>query len=308
MTKEKKQKIAELRQAWKNHYLNKYMDMWIRNFEAEGLTEEESDFILKSFWFQGCAAAIRFEGGVLGYVPVAPQDWNVYNFPTAGVPVNNRGVPYIRQTVLRNAVIQNSEVGREEPEIVIGYARPSRKPVYESIQLLVDDLVTIQMTKRTTRLLQKIPYYLRVTPENEKKMKQALEDVFDDAEFVAMGSGDIDALSSQPTPNSTKMDEVWGDFKETTREILTSLGIDNVAEKAERLQGDEINANNAEINLNADAITKGISKWCEDVSKAFGTHISLKPRRTETKSLYEGGEEKEDDADGSKGDDSGRAE
>ena len=40
MTKEKKQKIAELRQAWKNHYLNKYMDMWIRNFEAEGLTEE----------------------------------------------------------------------------------------------------------------------------------------------------------------------------------------------------------------------------------------------------------------------------
>ena len=103
------------------------------------------------------------------------------------------------------------------------------------------------------------------------------------------------------------MDEVWGDFKETTREILTSLGIDNVAEKAERLQGDEINANNAEINLNADAITKGISKWCEDVSKAFGTRISLKPRRTETKSLYEGGEEKEDDADGSKGGDSGRA-
>ena len=308
MTKEKKQKIAELRQAWKNHYLNKYMDMWIRNFEAEGLTEEESDFILKSFWFQGCAAAIRFEGGVLGYVPVAPQDWNVYNFPTAGVPVNNRGVPYIKQTVLRNAVIQNDEVGREEPEIVIGYARPSRKPVYESIQLLVDDLVTIQMTKRTTRLLQKIPYYLRVTPENEKKMKAALEDVFDDAEFVAMGSGDIDALSSQPTPNSTKMDEVWGDFKETTREILTSLGIDNVAEKAERLQGDEINANNAEINLNADGITKGISKWCEDVSKAFGTRISLKPRRTETKSLYEGGEEKEYDPDGSKGEDSGRAE
>ena len=124
----------------------------------------------------------------------------------------------------------------------------------------------------------------------------------------AVGSGGIGALSSQPAPNATKMDEVWADFKETTREILTSLGIDNVAEKAERLQGDEINANNAEISRNADAITKGISKWCEDVSKAFGTMISLKPRRTETKSLYEGGEEKEDDADGSNGDDSGRAE
>ena len=111
MTKEKKQKIAELRQAWKKHYLNKYMDMWIRNFEAEGLTEEESDFILKSFWFQGCAAAIRFEGGVLGYVQVAPQDWNVYNFPTAGVPINNRGVPYIRQTFLRNAFLKTAKSG-----------------------------------------------------------------------------------------------------------------------------------------------------------------------------------------------------
>ena len=307
MNKDRKASIEALRKDWKNHYLNKYMDMWIRNFEPEGLTEEEADFILKSFWFQGSCAAIRFEGGVLGYVPVAPQDWNVYNFPTAGVPINNRGVPYIKQRVLRNGVIQNKDTGVEEPEIVIGYARPSRKPVYESIELLVGDLVTIQMTKRTTRLLQKVPYYLRVTPENEKKMKSALDDVFGDAEYVAMGSGDIDALSSQPTPNSTKMDEVWSDFKETTREILTSLGIDNVAEKAERLQGDEINANNAEINLNADAITKGISKWCEDVSKAFGTHISLKPRRTETKSLYEGGEEKEDDADGSKSDDSGEA-
>lgn len=69
--------------------------------------------------------------------------------------------------------------------------------------------------------------------------------------------------------------EIWN-------ECLTFLGINNAnTEKRERLITDEVEANNAHIDLSAQCMLKAREKACEQINKIFRTNISVSLRREE---------------------------
>ena len=69
--------------------------------------------------------------------------------------------------------------------------------------------------------------------------------------------------------------EIWN-------ECLTFLGINNAnTEKRERLISDEVEANNAHIDLSAQCMLKAREKACEQINEIFKTNISVSLRREE---------------------------
>lgn len=81
-------------------YVNKYYNLFMNMFEWTGVTTEEQTYIMKKLWAYGTIAAFRINNtDLLGYAPYAAYGWNMYDFPEEVTLVNERGVPFIPNTV-----------------------------------------------------------------------------------------------------------------------------------------------------------------------------------------------------------------
>lgn len=77
---------------------------------------------------------------------------------------------------------------------------------------------------------------------------------------------------------NTYIADLVQDSKRTIiNEFLTSIGINNAnTDKRERLNADEVNANNDELLVNTNRWTENLEKCCEKINRMFGIDFSMK--------------------------------
>lgn len=292
--------IARERADIKRRLYERYFNLFASSWKWEGFAREEREAIIRSLWTRGTIGALRISDELLAYVPYAPQDFNLYGTPVTAVPVPSRTAPYIPTRALSTSALRiNVARGVEEPEIVLGWAQHTLRPIKDSLVDWIDDLVEIEMAIRMNIDLQKIPFILKSTNQNEAKLRNLIQRVTYGSSMVAIGVDEVGSVDAMTTGAPYLLDKLEEQKERIEKEVLTFLGIDNLKEKPERMQGDEINANNDEININRDAILDNVKEWVRLVDEAFGTSHSVEAKTT-TRSLYEepDQEEKNDDEPG----------
>ena len=292
--------IARERADIKRRLYERYFNIFASNWKWGGFAREEREAIIRSLWTRGTIGALRISDELLAYVPYAPQDFNLYGTPVTAVPVPSRTAPYIPTRALSTSALRiNVARGVEEPEIVLGWAQHPLRPIRDSLADWVDDLVELEMAIRMNIDLQKIPFVFKCTNQNEAKLRNLIQRVTFGSSMVAIGVDEVGSVDAMTTGAPYLLDKLEEQKERIEKEVLTFLGIDNLKEKPERMQGDEINANNDEININRDAILDNVKEWVRLVDEAFGTSHSVEAKTT-TRSLYEepNQEEKNDDEPG----------
>lgn len=277
----------------------RFFNLFASSWEWKGFSREEREFIIRSLWDTGRISSIRISDELLAFVSYAPSEFNLYNAPVGATPIPNRPAPYIPQRVLRTGALrQNVARNVDEPEIVLGWAMHSLRPISDALKDWVDDLVEVEMAIRINTDLQKIPFAIKTTPQNESKMRMLIKRILFGVRGLAVGVDEISSVEALTTGAPYILDKLEARKDHLDKEVLTFLGIDNLKEKPERMQGDEINANNDEINLNQDAILDNVKEWIDLTNKAFGTSYSVEAKKS-ARSLYEEGKNEEDKNDGS---------
>ena len=292
--------IARERADIKRRLYERYFNLFASSWKWEGFAREEREAIIRSLWARGTIGALRISDELLAFVPYAPQDFNLYGTPVTAVPVPSRTAPYIPTRALSTSALRiNSARGVEEPEIVLGWSQHTLRPIKDSLADWIDDLVELEMAIRMNIDLQKIPFVFKCTNQNEAKLRNLIQRVTFGSSMVAIGVDEVGSVDAMTTGAPYLLDKLEEQKERIEKEVLTFLGIDNLKEKPERMQGDEINANNDEININRDAILDNVKEWVRLVDEAFGTSHSVEAKTT-SQSLYEEPkqEEKNDDEPG----------
>ena len=214
----------------------------------------------------------------------------------SGLPIKTVGATFFPDKPLSTYGVRNNEArGVEEPESVLGYALPNKKSVFSQIEALVRERVEIAMTKATNRIGCKIPMLLLTTPENKKALQAFASDVLADEAIVSIGVTEEGGVSCLNTGIPYLLDKLEAYDQNIEGKILSILGIDNSgARKMEREVVDEVNANNALINLCSVAFQNEVSGFLERVNGAFGTGYRLVDMMPEVDSFHDGEGEKKD--------------
>lgn len=292
--------VKQERDGIERRIWERYFNLFASSWDWGGFAREEREFIIRSLWDTGRISSLRISDELLAFVSYAPNEFNIYNAPVGATPIPNRPANYIPQRVLRTGALRTNVARHvDEPEIVLGWAMHSLRPISDALKDWIDDLVEVEMAIRINTDLQKIPFAIKTTPQNESKLKLLLKRLIYGVRGLAVGVDEIGSIEAMATGAPYILDKLEERKDHLDKEVLTFLGIDNLKEKPERMQGDEINANNDEINLNQDAILDNVKEWVALTNKAFGTNYSVEAKR-KTRSLYEKeeGESKEDKDDG----------
>ena len=287
--------VAE-RKKWTEHFRDRYLSIFLAKWGIEGATEEEDRFIKRTLYLEGKISAWRASDDLVVFSPFAPQGFNIYGSPLSGLPIRLQGADFFPDKPLNTYALRNNEArGVEEPEIVLGYALPNKKSVFSQIEALVRERVEIAMTKATNRIGCKIPMLLLTTPENKKALQAFASDVLADEAIVSIGVTEEGGISCVNTGIPYLLDKLEAYDQNVEGKILSILGIDNSgARKMEREVVDEVNANNALINLSSGAFETEVSGFLERVNGAFGTGFRLVDMMPKVDSFHDGEGEKKD--------------
>lgn len=292
----KRQSTAQIREAFKNHYINKFFNIWMNKFKFEGLNYQQIDYIMRKFWSEGTIACTRPVGipNNLGidmkedsiiFTPwVMNGLYNIYDFPTEARCINTRAVNFVNPNPL--------EI---DSGIVIGYIQRNKKGVYSSIETKVNELVDIEMILRISLKSSKMPWLFTTTPENKTAVEKLAKDfesddptLFTTLEEAEKGKG----FSSGSPYISDKLEQMRQKVED---DIMTFLGKKNVgiAEKKEHLIVGEVEANNQIIEEADDEFLDLIQEFFGRVKDVFGYDVSVSLNHDD-KSWYNENEEKEE--------------
>ena len=287
---------VEERTRWTEHFRDRYLNMFLSKWKIEGATEEEDRYIKRTLYLEGKVSAWRATDDLVVFSGFAPNGFNIYGTPLSGLPIKTMGATFFPDKPLSTYGVRNNEArGVEEPEIVLGYALPNKKSVFSQIEALVQERVEIAMTKATNRIGCKIPVLLLTTPENRKALEDLAAKVLGDEAIVSIGITEENGVSCLNTGIPYLLDKLEAYDQNVEGKILSILGIDNSgARKMEREVVDEVNANNALINLCSGAFQNEVSGFLERVNGAFGTGFRLVDMMPEVDSFHDGEGEKKD--------------
>ncbi len=264
-----------------NAYNDKYFNLFLNSYKWNGISRDQREYIMRKFWEIGsvCAFSIikpnkeflgvtaeSFSDGLIGFATFAPQNFNMYNYPTRVLAINERGVPYIPSKLLKSNV-----------DVVLGYAQHTRQPIYAVVKNYLDRIVDIEMSIRTNVIAHKLPLVFEVTPESQNKAEDLTDKLLNDDSLVFSPVKTIDAIKGVSTGIPFIVDKLQDYKVSLENELLTYLGIDNIgAEKKERLIVDEANANNDLIEDYKNSILDNLKEFCEEINRVLGFNISIK--------------------------------
>ena len=293
---------VEERTRWTEHFRDRYLNMFLSKWKIEGATEEEDRYIKRTLYLDGKVSAWRATDDLVVFSGFAPNGFNIYDTPLSGLPIKTMGATFFPDRPLSTYGVRNNEArGVEEPEIVLGYALPNKRSVFSQIEALVRERVEIAMTKATNRIGCKIPMLLLTTPENKKALEDFGSSVLADEAIVSIGVTEEGGISCVNTGIPYLLDKLEAYDQNVEGKILSILGIDNSgARKMEREVVDEVNANNALINLCSVAFQNEVSGFLERVNGAFGTGYRLVDMIPEVDSFHDGEGDKEDNKEDNK--------
>lgn len=262
-----------------NNYRNKYFNLFMTIFKIKNASVQEDDFIKRRYWDTGLICSFNTDIKKVYFSTFAGAEIDVYDWPKIVNVVNKRGAWFFPEGP------QLVDV-----DVAIGYIKPNHKPIREMVDHYVTRIVNIDMVINTNLILHKIPFAVAVTPQDMNKARDIIQRIMNDDPVVFMELKDLQLVKALTTSAPYIIDKLYSQRISLENELLTELGIDNViADQArkERLLVDEVNANNALINLNGKMMQNNIEDFLKQTNALFGTNFELELMIKPVQSIYE---------------------
>lgn len=266
-------------------YMEKFFNKWMSKYDFPELNYQQKHYIMKKLWAVGTIACSRvktadktlaglMDDGVIDmkenqiiFTPWAFDNrYNIYDFPTHVRLINTRGVKFITPDSL--------EIDKD---VVIIYAQKNHKSVLSSIEAKINEIVDLEMKKRTSLKAQSQPWMFTFDPEDFDQVKVMQEQLENDDPFMFVPVKESDKAKALTSGAPFIVDKIQQLIDGRVNEVLTMLGVNNigVGEKKEHLIVDEVNANNEDIEQQSYSYTSQLEEDFDRIGKVLGYNISV---------------------------------
>lgn len=271
------------RQVIKKHFMKKFEIIALNLFEWINLPPTiEERYIEKALFDKGLVCLVDDKN--FGQIVVGcsySQNMNIWGEPTE---IITTGYNYIKSFNIENTINTTYTRDVNDNEIktaIVCQNNDLSLSTREILEYYVNKLVEVELSTFTNVYLQKFPFLINTTKDNEMTMRTLISKV-DKGEPYIMYNKKIADLSSAVDVFNLNVpfvaDKLLQYRFETEREIYTLFGFNNNFEKKERLLTDEINVNNDFINCNIDSMFKKRQQFAELMNKKYGWNVQVKKR------------------------------
>lgn len=274
----------KIKNAIKFFYLEKFFNKWMSKYNYPTLNYQQKHYIMKKFWSVGSVSCSKFVGGdkmeelMSGGIIDLKEDsiiftpwtfanrYNIYDFPTHIRLINTRAVKFISDKELELDV-----------DAVIIYAQKNHKSVFSSIEAKIDEIVDLEMKKRTSLKAQSQPWLFVFDPEDFAQAKALQQQLEEDEPYCFVQLKQVDKAKGLTSGAPYIVDKIQAQIDGRVDEVLTMLGVNNlgVDEKKEHLVVDEINANNEDVEQQSYSFTSEIEDGFKRVEKVLGYKVPV---------------------------------
>lgn len=253
--------VRTLKASLASQYRRKYRALFNNVFTFDGFDYDIPRFIMNKI-FDGVALAsfklvTNPEIQPVGFAQFTEQGYDLYSNPVNIHLLNQWNSPLIPSTPLLN----RKDCALLKPDFIYS----------EIVETYIVKLVSIEMTQRTNLILHKMPFIV-----TNPSMEQAIEDVIDDKEVIAVASSIADNAKSMQTNTPYIIDKLQNYKLDVENELLNILGIKSIKhEKAAQMNVDETNMAEQESTCYQDILFDKLTAWLDETNRIFGTSYSV---------------------------------
>ena len=279
------------RQIIKNHFMKKFEIIALNLFSWENLPPTiEERYIEKALFDKGLVCLV--DDNNFGEIVVGcsySQNMNIWGEPTE---VITSGFNYVKtfkieNTINTNNIIDinygetNEIINNEVESVIVCQNNDLYIPTRKILEYYVNKLVEVELSTFTNIYLQKFPFLINTTRDNEMTMRNLIQKVDKGEPYIMYNKKIADLTTAVDVFNLNVpfvADKLLQYRFETEREIYTLFGFNNNFEKKERLLTDEVNVNNEFINCNIDSMFKKRKEFAELMNAKYGWNVQVKKR------------------------------
>ena len=254
-----------------NNYRTKYYNYFMNMFEWEGLTPQQVDYIMRKFYSVGSVACWKIANtDLLGFSTYVTQAWDMYDAPSKVQLINSRAV---------SSLIVPTSTLVVDKDVILGWIQKCKKPVCNIVEYYIQRMAQVDMVCNTNIERQKLPWLVGVDSTDAEKMKDITRRIVNNELVIFADLQSLAQFKSVQTSGASPMfNELHAYRIQLENELLSFLGIDNEGSvvKATQTLNDEVNSNNALINLNQYNFKDCVNTFVDSINKLFGTNISVK--------------------------------
>ena len=180
------------RSTIKSYYLLKYYNLFLNGYKFTGLDYQQKDFLLRKMWALGRIACFRLSNatpkhpqGEIVFCPFATATLNIYDYPVEVSLIKLKNVSFIP-----------TSLQRVDEDVVIGYAQRNKHSVMEMVLPLIEKIVDVEMTLRTSLKSQKTPWLVGYSPETEQQRQIIKENLESDEPYLFLEMEDINQFKA----------------------------------------------------------------------------------------------------------------
>lgn len=251
---------------FKNYLRRYFFDLFSSTWVADGLTQQEHDYIMGKLYYLGHVCAFKFEGiEDVGFGDFSVFDWNLYNYPIHAQPVVNRYTRGVPQRLL--------EVDQKDG-IVLMYLFKDRRAFQPIINVLIDKIVDIEMTLRTQLYAHKIPLILANSAVNTEGLEQFLKNIQDNVPALLLNDRPDMSI---PSGTDFMLDKLYTYEQHIIDEIYTLFGVTTMnIEKRERLTAQESSIGDLKAGINRHLIQAQLDDFAKKIEANLGRKITFR--------------------------------
>lgn len=252
-------------------YVERLKKVAISMFEWINLADSmDSRYIEKCLYYTGQAALLENNDGIkINTRACSAGELNIYELPTQ---INCYSVGF--NTIKKKYDGFATDNINPSDYCVYVLNNENRYPTAPTLELFAYRLYLAQRCIDINISVNKLPYVISVSENKRLTLENLINQIdenkpaiFGDEELASTLRDGLKVLSTNPPFIADKLNqyktEIWN-------EALSYLGINNLAEKKERLISDETNSNNELINLNLQSYLIPRKLACEQYNKLFG--------------------------------------
>ena len=272
-------------------YLERFKKIALSLFEWTNLPESmDARFLERCLYYTGQAAMLYLEPyGYINTKSATAGNLNLYGLPTQircysyGQINENRNVFYGKATGTTEATEDDRSLDYNEDKntgAILVLNNWEGVATANTIELFAYRMYTVERAIDVNIKAQKTPYMVLTSEDERLSMVNAMNQIDKNAMMIIgeKNTFDPNAIRTLQTEAPYIADKLT-DYKHSIwNEFLTFMGVDNIAEKRERMITDETMSNNECVNLNLQSYLKPRQKAAEQFNEKYGMNIEVKLR------------------------------
>ena len=272
-------------------YLERFKKIALSLFEWSNLPDSmDARFLERCLYYTGQAAMLYLEPyGYINTKSATAGNLNLYGLPTQircysyGQINENRNVFYGRTTGTETPDIEDraTEVSEDKNKgAILVLNNWEGIATANTIELFAYRMYTVERAIDVNIKAQKTPYVVLTSEDERLSMVNAMNQIDKNAMMIVgeKNTFDPNAIRTLQTEAPYIADKLT-DYKHSIwNEFLTFMGVDNIAEKRERLITSETMSNNECVNLNLQSYLKPRQTAAKQFNEKYGLNIEVKLR------------------------------